>query len=226
MRHTDTGACEHRDELISVLYGEATERETAQFEQHLRTCTTCQGERLAFERVRESIGAWKTEALAGATQPQVKIAFKPTRQKSAVAALREFFELSPMWLKAATAFATLLFFVLAGLAFGRLTKQEAPVITKIGTDKVYTEQEKDQIVKRALDEQKASQLAAAPKRSEEIIPVKGGDVSKSKVSRPTQAKSGRRPLTKWERQQLAADLRLLERPDDDGLQLLSEPINR
>jgi len=225
MKHTDDiASCKHQDELISVLYGEATESETAQFEQHVQECVACGAEMLAFKRVRESIGAWKFEALAGATQPQVNVHMNVARHKSALAALREFFDLSPLWLKAATAFATVLFCVLAMLAFSQLKKQEAPVITSIETEKVYTEQEKDQIVKKALDEQRVALMAELTPRPMPNREITQGGRSARNLPR-SEVADRRRPLTKLEREQLASDLRLVDGGNEDGLQLLADPIN-
>jgi hypothetical protein len=219
----DLNTCNLRDSLISVLYGEASEREAAEFHIHMQTCTQCQVEMRAFGEVRESIGTWKFEALSGAVPAEASVQPQTPRTKSAVAALREFFDLSPLWLKGATAFATLLFCLLAVLALVRF--QQPSQVTKVNNkpDAIYTQQEKDQLVQKALDQQKAEFLARTTPAPENIkIAVKE---SKTTTIRPNTIAKGRRPLTKWEREQLAADLRLLQRHDDD-IELLSEPINR
>jgi hypothetical protein len=177
----------------------------------------------AFGEVRESIGSWKFEALSGAAVTEVNVQPQTPRTKSAVAALREFFDLSPLWLKGATAFATVLFCLLAVLSLSRF-QQPSPV-TEVNNkpNAVYTVQEKDQLVQKALDEQKAEFLAQKAPAPEKIkIAV---NPSEKTTTRPNTVAKGRRPLTKWEREQLAADLRLLQRHDDD-IELLSEPINR
>lgn len=220
----DNASCDHRDALISVIYGEASEHEATEFKVHMRTCAPCQAEMRAFGDVRESIGTWKLEALAGVV-PEVAIPTKTPRAKSAIAALREFFDLSPLWLKGATAFATVLFCLLAVLALGRLREPTQPtVVDNNKPDAIYTEEQKNQFVKKALDEQKAALLAQSAPSPEEIKPE---PVNRQQIviSSSTRVAKGRRPLTKWEREQLAADLRLLKR-DDDDIELLSEPINR
>src|SRR5262245_16911718 len=98
----DNANCDRRDDLISVLYGEANEREATEFQLHMRNCAACQAEMREFGDVRQSIGAWKFEALSSIV-PEVSVPTQPVRSKSALAAFREFFDLSPLWLKGATA---------------------------------------------------------------------------------------------------------------------------
>ena len=218
----DLNTCNFRDHLISVLYGEATDREAAEFHIHMQTCTQCQVEVRAFGEVRESIGSWKFEALSGAVVTEVNVPQTP-RTKSAVAALREFFDLSPLWLKGATAFATVLFCLLVVLALVRF--QQPSQVTEVNQkpNAIYTAQEKDQLVQKALDQQKAEFLAQTASDPENV--KKAVTHSVKTTIHPNTSVKDRRPLTKMEREQLAADLRLLQRHDDD-IELLSEPINR
>jgi hypothetical protein len=217
--------CERANELISVLYGEATEHEARDFKQHLRTCAMCEAEMTSFGQLRESIDAWRLEALSGFTTPQVAMS-QHFQRKSAFAAFREFFNLSPLWLKGATAFASLLFVLLAVLAIARFNRTE-PAITNLKSGAIYTEQEKNVIVQKALDEQKESILASMqPKGEESERTTASVDRPRRSGSKPTSLTKGRRPLTRWEREQLAADLRLLQESDDDGLELLGDRINQ
>ena len=219
----DLNTCNFRDDLISVIYGEASEREAAEFHVHMQACKQCQAEVRAFGEVRESIGSWKFEALAGAVVTEVNVQPQAPRTRSAAAALREFFDLSPLWLKGATAFATVLFCLLAVLALVRFQQPSQVIEVNHKPNAIYTEQEKDQLVQKALDEQKAEFLArTAPTPQNIKIAVTH---SEKTTTRPNTIVKGRRPLSRWEREQLAADLRLLQRQDDD-IELLSEPINR
>ena len=223
----DNTTCSRTDDLISVLYGEASEREASEFRVHMQTCARCEAEMRAFGGVRESIGAWKFEALAVAPAPEVSASAQQVKTKSAIAALREFFDLSPLWLKGATAFATLLFCLLAVLVFVKFQQPVSPTAVNNKPNAVYTEQEKDQILKKALDEQKAQLLATRVPAPESVKPITVNQPQKKSVNRSnsTNVARGQRPLTKWEREQLAADLRLLQR-DDAEIELLSEPINK
>lgn len=217
-------SCERAAELISVLYGEAEEREAIDFQRHLQVCDTCRAEMVSFGRLRESIDVWKFEALSGFTNPQIAVSNQFQRSKSAFAAFREFFNLSPLWLKGATALASLLFVVFAVLLFVKSDNTQ-PLITSGNPDAKYTEKEKDVLVQKALDEQKAQLLATVQTKNEEAKPEPVPERQRRSDSNVNQVTRSRRPLSRWERQQLAADLRLLPSDDDDGLDLLSDRIN-
>ena len=203
--------CERAPDLMAFLYHEMDERETLAFRLHLQQCGSCREEAASLGVVRESIIAWRDEALAGFVSTPV--ATKP--RKSAIAAVRQFFDLSPLWLKGATAFAMLAFFVLVGLVVVKLQPNNAPVIS---TNAKYTEQDVDRIVNEALAKQQ--------KPVETVAIVESPKPKKSKVATPTQLSKSRRPLSRAEREQLAADLRLLSTTDDENLYLLGDRINQ
>lgn len=129
--------CGRAEGLIGYLYGEATADERAGFERHLAACANCRDELTAFRQVRTSVGEWRAELLqnapalslsevTGQTTPAPAVIghathaparrATPPRQRSARAALREFFALSPAWLRASSAAAALLLCALAALA--------------------------------------------------------------------------------------------------------------
>ena len=108
--------------MIAFIYNEADEREAQDFKLHLRECSSCREEAASFGVVRESITAWRDEALAGFVSTPV--AATKTNKKSALAALRQFFDLSPLWLKGATAFALLVFCLLLGIVIFRTTSEQ------------------------------------------------------------------------------------------------------
>ena len=207
----NSSTCGRASDLIAFVYNEASESEARDFELHLKQCANCRDEVASFGLVRESITAWKREALAG---------FIPTPQanrKSALNALRQFFDLSPLWLKGAMALGVVAFCVLAVLAIVRLQTPQ-PTIANSGT--VYTEQDVNRIVKEAL----AKQQNTKPPVETPLIVVKS-PTPKRIVEQSQMAKS-RRPLSRAEREQLAADLRLLSTPDDASLNLLGDRINQ
>jgi anti-sigma factor RsiW len=210
-RH-NSPACERNSDLIAFLYGEAGEHEVRDFQLHLQQCRSCREEVASLDIVRESITAWRDEALAGFVSP---VAPQP-QPKSALAALRQFFDLSPLWLKGATALAAVTFCVLVGLVSLR-GDRVPPTIANSGA--VYTAQDVERMVKEAIAQQ------ASVKPPEETAP----EIKVVKSPKPPKAKSSSvasRPLSKAEREQLAAELRLLSSDDDETLHLLGDRINR
>ena len=219
-----TPACERGNDLIAFLYGEANEQEAQDFARHLDRCRDCRSEMASFGNVRESISVWKEEALVGFMSPQVVV---PVRQKSALAAVREFFDLSPLWLKGAVAFASLLFCVMVILVLARSGEKRNPVTA--ATDKTYTKQEVDAILQKALSDQ-ALTLATINSKKDQQEPVQN---VKQRQNQPTFHPNGstqsakiRKPFSRSEREQLAADLRLLSTRDEDTLNLLGDRINQ
>jgi anti-sigma factor RsiW len=206
--------CERGSDLIAFLYNETDERETRDFELHLQQCSKCREEVASFGSVRESIGALRDEALAGF------VATAPVRKKSALAALRQFVDLSPLWLKGATAFAAVTFCVLAALAIIRLKTTEPP-LTIANQGAVYTEQDVNRLVNEALAKQQANTTRSVETPA---VAVESPKPKPARIAEPTQATKSRRPLSKAEREQLAADLRLLH--DDADLDLLGDRINQ
>jgi hypothetical protein len=215
--------CERASDLIAFLYHEADEHEARDFQLHLGHCSICREEAASFGVVRESITAWRDEALAGFVSTPVT-----KKQKSAIAALRQFFELSPLWLKGATALVTVAFCILAVLAFvnpfvndnnDRVSSNPPNPNPKA----IYTEDEVNRIVQAELAKQ-AKPVEAPPTikvvKSPEIKP------KQSQATSTTQLAKSRRPLSKTEREQLAADLRLLSTRDDETLHLLGDRINQ
>jgi len=209
--------CERASDLIAFLYDEADERETRDFQLHLQQCSACREELASFGGVRESITLWRDEALAGfvstTTQPQ---------KKSALAALRQFFDLSPLWLKGVTAFAAVAFCVLAGLALFRNNDNHVS-----STNAIYTQEDVNRKVQEALAQQPRVQPPPETPKPENV--AIRSQKSKPKNSRPassTQFARSQRPLSKEEREQLATELRLLSTDDDATLQLLGDRINQ
>jgi hypothetical protein len=201
----NSATCERADDLIAVLYGEASESEKRDFEFHLKQCGNCHAEFDAFAQVRESIGEWRDEALTGFVSSQVAPA--PVR-KSAIAALRQFFDLSPVWLKGAVGFAALVFCMLVALAVLRLEfpqEEISPVATK-NPEAVFTKQDLERAVQEALAKQEREQPIAI---AEPPSPRGPG------VARADRTHKARRPFSKAEREQLAAELRLVGLDETD-----------
>jgi hypothetical protein len=221
----ERSTCERENDLISFLYGETNEQEARDFERHLQLCNTCRIEMASLGEVRESIGLWKEEALFGFMSPQVEL---PERKKSALVALREFFDLSPLWMKGAVGFAAILFCVMVVLVGARIGSPANPpnLVSSAGK---YTEQDLQQAVREALRKQAesfaANDVAKSPSESTQKH-ITNKNPTNGQSNRSTQWAKSRRPLSKSEQEQLAADLRLLSTRDEDGLNLIADRINQ
>lgn len=132
---TNINNCERAGELVSYFYGEASRVERESFDAHLARCVACREELAAFAEVRESVGHWRAEILNHAAAPSFADTFAPsfadtfapvTRretasvravpERSARAAFRQFFALSPVWLRAGMAAAAVVVCALLALA--------------------------------------------------------------------------------------------------------------
>jgi hypothetical protein len=230
--------CERGNDLIAFLYGELNEREAQDFERHLLGCRQCKLELGGFKQIRGSIIAWRQESLGEPTasvagspgSPAILGAFEP-RKPSATVAIREFFTLSPLWLKGAVAFASILFCVAAVLAVARLFDKSAASVAA-NDSKRYTEEEVAAKIKEAV-ESKLRELGA--EKSEAVAgPTLANDNSRAdrrSANLPVRpaadsSKTRRRPLTKAEREQLAADLRLTSPKDETAFDLMGDRINQ
>jgi anti-sigma factor RsiW len=215
--------CERAAELIAVLYGEATEPERRDFQLHMQQCSNCRAEFAAFGQVRESIRDWRDEALAGFVTAEVSVA--PPARKSALAALRQFFDLSPLWMKGAVGLAAVAFCALAVLAVTRMQSSAGHTGT-IGPEvavnpfAVYTKQDVDRAVQEALANEREQRIAAQPDQ-----PVVAESPTPNKPNIAKREPKSRRPFSKAEREQLAADLRLLSDDERDSY-LWPEPNDK
>jgi hypothetical protein len=205
--------CHRAEDLVTYLYGEATAEEARDFSAHMRQCDACRAEFTVFNQVHNSIVTWRNEAIGapspasvGATNPAVVMgAFvQHERKLSALAALREFFSVSPLWLRGATAFAGLLLCALIVFAISRPWQQ--PVMTA-SDDKKYTDAQFQQAVQKQVEQiAKSSETRPEPARTR-------NDEAQPRVriiarrSRPKTQPANK--LTRAEREQLAADLGLI-----------------
>src|ERR1044072_339060 len=130
MKEVNAPHCGREDALIAFLYGEWDEVESQIFRRHLQNCNTCSDELAHFQDVRESVVAWRNESI-GVLSPSpatVAVSELKVEKRSAVSALRQFFNLSPLWMKGPAAFASILFCLFAAIAIARLRQAPPPVI--------------------------------------------------------------------------------------------------
>jgi anti-sigma factor RsiW len=221
-------ACHRAEDLVTYLYGEASEADALDFGNHLQQCDACRSEFAVFNQVHDSILTWRNEALGVAFDPRA-IAIdsavessqfvRHERKLSALAALREFFTVSPLWLRSATAFATLLLFVLGAMMIVRFTQKPAEISKTGKAEEMYTRQQVQVEVNRAIEKTKAD-LAQQNAPAPIIATGQKHAPNRPQLAANQQSRPGRsRGLSRQEREQLAADLRLTNPADEEELQL-------
>ena len=238
MREVDAPSCGRENDLVSFLYGELSDSEKRSFESHMHACRLCQVQTSEFNLIRESVAAWRDESLgrAAVTAPETSN-LANQRRSSALAALRAFFDLSPFWMKGAFGFATILFCILAVLAVARL--RNAPEVTATNaSNQAYSQEELNALVeKRVQDEITRRTVAQKPTTASSPASVAVTDKTARPRSRSLLGQSNevaanarygkaRRPLSKLEREELAADLRLVSSRNERGLDLIDDQINQ
>jgi anti-sigma factor RsiW len=171
--------CGRGEELVAYLYGEADTAESDRFRQHLTACAACREELAAFGGVRNAVREWRAEVFNATPALDIREALtnttearrEPERKRSAVAALREFFSLSPLWLQFGTVAAALVVCALAALTFARtevrwdsnglafrtgvparVVKEQTPAPVQTG----YTEEQVNAIANQRANEQFAA----------------------------------------------------------------------
>jgi hypothetical protein len=230
---TKDQVCERAGDLVGFLYGELSDWEARKFERHMQDCAACKTDYAAFGQLRQSIVAWRDEAL-GLGGERLPASTVPTQQRrpSALGALREFFNLSPLWMKGMAAFASVLFCVFATLAVAHLIEKPRQSILQGGDAKVYSTSEFEarlnQLVQKKMEELKANQIGGtnnpptAPLTPKVVKHQATGASSES----ANNSQRLRRPLSRQERQELAAGLRLLSSKDENDLDLGSDVNNQ
>lgn len=217
--------CHRAEDLVTYLYGEATAEEASDFAAHMQHCDACRAEFTVFDQVHNSIVTWRNEAIGSIAAPSLDAApaavastvvgsslDRDRARISAWAALREFFSVSPLWLRGATAFAGLLLCALLVFAVSRTWQRPAPIA---GNDqKKYSETEFQQEVRKQVAEEIAR--ASAVKPQQPATPSVEDQSPAPLATRRIRPKN--RPannLTHEEREQLAADLGLIPGRDDE-----------
>jgi hypothetical protein len=226
--------CGRSEELVTYLYGESTAARAELFRRHLDACAACREELVAFGGVREGLGEWRAEVLSSLPSLDIHEAFtnatqtRAVRKRSAAAALREFFALSPLWLRAGAAAAVLAVCALTVLTLARTevrwdddglafrTGVPARVVTERITERVqeparagYTEEQVAAIVSGRLSEAKAQwQAAQAPGQvvnvAAETQPQRKGE--QRAAAKPNAPRPGRATTRGADRDEETADL--------------------
>lgn len=236
--------CHRAEDLVTYLYNEANEAEARDFANHAEACDACRAELAVFTQVHESILLWRNEALGSAFSTAAVLTAPATtearpnsiqpvqreRRLSALGALREFFSVSPLWLRGAIAFAALMLCVLAVLAISRSWNKPAPLANNQPKNDAYSKEQFEAAVanevQSLMDKRKSKNSSASS------APTAATDKPNEKNRPPhlavnrTQPKVRPRGLSRQEREQLAADLRLIPRDEDELPFVFSEEPNQ
>jgi anti-sigma factor RsiW len=229
-----TSSCAKAEELVAYLYNEASEREAKEFESHMRACASCEAELTAFGHVRSSIAVWRNQALgsvefkasADEITPATELRKASPRRASAMTAIREFFALSPVWLRAATALASLAICALVVWAAVRALESPRVLLVEKVVEKGPTQAEVDALVERRVREELAARNNQPETTSKEIVvPVNEQRPSTIAQSAPGRSAArrtlapGRKPaqVSTQEYEELARDLQLVPTRDEEDL---------
>lgn len=208
-----TRRCERAEDLVVYLYGEASVEEARSFEQHAGGCAACRDELSAFGAVREAVGAWRAEAFNAPLSLASVHAFASetdacpaaVRNRSALAAVREFFALAPLWLRAGATAAAVMMCVLTVLSFAQTEirwdgagialrtnpgrERAATPTAEVDAPETFTRAQVDEMIKdeveRARAEQQASTEGPSVSRARRVSPAAVATVGEhSNVIRP------------------------------------------
>lgn len=136
--------CEFAEELVSYLYDELTGADKASFEKHLGNCLLCAEELSEFSSARSSILEWRNEEFLPLLPPTIEIPYEnqiktfenKVISRSWLAAVRDFFTLSPAWMTATTAFAALAICVGLFFALSSSLPDNDEVMVQANTSKI------------------------------------------------------------------------------------------
>jgi hypothetical protein len=229
MKEVNAPNCGRENELIAFLYGELTQAEAQTFQRHVRDCDSCNAELAALSEVRQSVLDWRNETLGVISTPSTELAVTRVagQRPSALAVVREFFNIAPLWMKGALVFASVLFCLFAGLAIARL-QEKPPVAVNPNPGNAHSDQEfNDRVEQRVKEELKKLETRQPP--SQVVAENPAGRVPEHQATNGSSiavVPKARRPLSRTEREQLAADLRLISANSDADLDLLGDRINQ
>lgn len=248
---SDAPTCSRAEELVAYLYGEADEATARDFLLHIKRCDSCQTELTAFGHVRASINEWREQALgstvstatatsAASNFAQASVA-APARQRSAIAAIREFFTLSPVWMRAATAALGVVFCALVALAIAHYLEQPKTVTVERVVQVQPSRDELAQMVEEQIRQRNLNMNAVAEAVKPDEVNKKASAISNNEATpkaaqvlrqaaaRQTNLARNGTPklkMSKQESREIARDLRLtIASNDEDDLPRLFDLID-
>ena len=186
----DSNLCGRAEDMVTYMYAEASLAEATDFEQHLQLCASCRREMVSFGDVRQAIGEWRQQALGTVVSPAFEAdetrafapAVIPVGRRSALAAFRQFFTLSPAWMRAATAAVAIVFCALAAFTVAYFVRQPQTVIVEKQVMSGYSQQEVETQIAAAIKKHDESKLKDEAVSSPEQVTVAGNDERQAQPS--------------------------------------------
>jgi hypothetical protein len=204
-----TGPCARAADLVAYLYREATPAEARDFENHMKRCASCSAEIAGFGDVRGAIKEWRQQALgafsshaleASATAAPAFTRKGSAQRRSALDALREFFTLSPVWMRAATAAVAVVFCALAVIAFAYFAEQPKVVVVErpIKTDSAQENNNTQVAVESRESKESKDTVNVQPPAPQKVLVASD---NKSQPQKQTGRRASNQPLLTYKRKQ-------------------------
>ena len=147
-------------------------------------------------------------AKTATARSQAEIPLGVKRRLPALAAIRQFFLVSPLWLRGATALALVLFFALILFSVAHLRSRY--------TQKDLETEVAKQVQQKVFEIQKEQTPSASAVNTTGVMTARPERVAVNLIGRRNQPRMARaHGLTRQEREQLAADLHLIPGRDDE-----------
>jgi hypothetical protein len=204
-----TGPCARAADLVAYLYREATPAEARDFENHMKLCASCSAEVAEFGDVRGAVKEWRQQALGAFSSPvlETNATAAPAsnrkdsvQRRSAFAALREFFTLSPIWMRAATALVALVFCALAVIAFAYFAEQPKVVVVErpIKTESAQENNNTQVAVESGESKESKDAVNGKPQGPQKVIVASD---NRPQTRRQTGRSASNQPLLTYKRRQ-------------------------
>lgn len=233
---SNTSPCHRAEDLVTYLYGEADEARALDFLKHTEACASCRDELAALGAVREAVVGWRKHLLTSFESPalEASAAHVPhasetfaASKRSALVVLREFFTLSPLWMRAATGFAIVVICVLVAFGITRLVEKpkvvviEKPAQIQSGS----SEEEINARVEKRVQEELAARNNNRPNQdtTSPVTAESRPSVVKRPTTRPANVLAGNKrtqPVaqpSQRELQLIAGDLQLTTKKEEEDL---------
>jgi hypothetical protein len=175
----------------------------------MKLCASCSAEVAEFGDVRGAIKEWRQQALGAFSSPAFEAnataAPAPTgkdsvQRRSALDALREFFTLSPVWMRAATAVVALVFCALAVIAFAYFAEQPKVVVVErpIKTESAQANNNTQVAVESGESKESKDAVNDKPQGPQQVIVASD---NRPQTRRQTGRSASNQPLLNYKRRQ-------------------------